>query len=582
MLTQQPLAGLAEAAPAAEPVGLPRVRWLARLASPRALHAWVSGWLLLNHPLLWRVRPSSLLLVAVLGHQLAGWVAQQLPASVLWDGDLKFHLFPLAYAWALAVAVGVLGTRRLLMYRDAGQHLRQRLATVALSLAVVVALALPADHFQQAIMQRQVESFTADDALLVRRLSALQDSLFNTEGTSDAPACAGWPADWDAASTLARFNDLLDRNDLDASLDEPTLAAAIAGQHVSCGGADTSTMQARAYDFKHLSLQQPLLYAGVRDQLDAQDWLSIAANHVVAIVLVPLFWLVLALMSQPRRPPERRWLRRLFASARDLARWPRMPLLCRIEDRLLRSHPAWWALWPLRILLLSSLICGVAAGLIAVYSALRSSYLALLFGGLLYLFLGMAMAWRCNEVPLRIGGLRHPQVYAILVLTLLLPLLPFEALVLWLGATKGGSAMLTIVLDFVSPHLLVGCLLVNVVRVRVAVVVSLLGVLLAWVVAVSAKLPGPYLAGWLLACAGLALPAAVPHRTGRKAGRTLVALVLCLAPAALVAANMLAKAAGLTTGYDHHDLWILLAWWVLLWIGPAQGLRRVMAAPAAK
>jgi hypothetical protein len=58
--------------------------------------------------------------------------------------------------------------------------------------------------------------------------------------------------------------------------------------------------------------------------------------------------------------------------------------------------------------------------------------------------------------------------------------------------------------------------------------------------------------------------------------------VLCLAPATLVAANMLAKAAGLTTGYDHHDLWILLAWWVLLWIGPVQGLRRVMAAPAAK
>lgn len=582
MLTQQPLTGLVEVAPATEAVGPSRLRWLARLASPRAWRARVSGWLLLNHPLLWRVRPSSLLVVVVAGHLLADWAAQALPASVLWDRYLNLHLFPLAYAWVLMVAVGVLDTRRLIVYRDAGRHLHQRLATVALSLLVVIALASPADHFQQAIMQRQVESFTAEDALLVRRLSALQDSLFNTEGTGHAPACAGWPADWDAARTVTRFNDLLDRNDLEASLDEPTLAAAIAGQHVSCGGADTSTMQARAYDFKHLSLQELLLYAGVRDQLDAQDGLSIAANHVVAVVLVPLFWLVLALMSQPRRPPERRWLRQLLASARDLARWPRMPLLCRIEERLLRSHPAWWALWPLRILLVSSLICGIAAALVATYSALRSSYLALLCGGLLYLVLGMAMAWRCNEVPLRLGGLWRPQVYVILVLTLLLPLLPFEALVLWLGATKGGSAMLTIVLEFVSPHLLVGCLLVNVVRVRVAVAVSLLGVLLAWVVAVSAKLPGPYLAGWLLGGGLLALPAAVPRCTGRKAGRALVALVLCLAPAALVGANMLAKAAGLTTGDDHRDLWILLAWWVLLWIGPVQGLRRAMAAPAAK
>jgi hypothetical protein len=303
---------------------------------------------------------------------------------------------------------------------------------------------------------------------------------------------------------------------------------------------------------------------------------------VVALVLVPLFWLALALVSQPRRPLERRWLRRLFAGARSLARWPRLPLLCWVEDRLLRSHPAWWALWPLRILLLSSLICGLAAVAIALFSELRSSFLALFFGSLLYLFLGIAMAWRCNDVPLRIGSMRHPLAFAVLVMTLLLPLLPFEALVLWLGASKGGGAALTIVLDFVSPHLLVGCLLVNVVRARVAVVVGLLGVLLAWIVALGANLSAFYVGAWLLGCLALSLRGGVPRRTGRQGGRALVALVLCFSPAALVAANMLAKAAELTTWDDHRDLWILLAWWGVLWVGPVQGLRRVMAAPATK
>ncbi|MFG6488353.1 hypothetical protein ACG04R_16820 [Roseateles sp. BYS78W] len=548
----------------------------------------VSRWLLLNYPLLWRARPTTLLLLALAGHVIAGWAALQLPTATLWDGDLQFHAVPLAYAWALTLAVFILVTRRMAAYRDAGERPRQRLATLALSLGVVVALAWPADHFQQVVMRRQVEAFSAEDAKLVRQLAALQDSLVHLQPVQPgaAPACAGWPAALTAASAAERLNDLLHRNRLVGSLDEKALAAALAGQHVSCGGADAPTVESGAYDFIRLSLERPLQYAGVREQLDAHDWPSALANHMVALALLPLFWAALVVMSQPRRPPERRWLGPALASLRSLARWPRLPLAGRLEDYQLRSRPAWWALWPLRMLLLSTLICVLAGGLMAAQNDV--SLLALLFGGLLYLCLGIALVWRCHDVPLCIGRLSRPGTFVILIVTTLLPVLPFAALVLCLGAStgsgalKGGAASLAIALYYVAPHLLTACLVVNVVRARICVIVAILGVLITGVVAGAESAHAPFLAGWLLACAALSLRGAVPRRTGRQFGRALVALVLWLAPAALVAAMMLASSRELAEGDALRDAWVLASWWVALWLGPVQCMRRVLACPGGK
>jgi hypothetical protein len=230
----------------------------------------------------------------------------------------------------------------------------------------------------------------------------------------------------------------------------------------------------------------------------------------------------------------------------------------------------------------------LAAALIALLDDEGASFLALLSGGVLYLSLGIALVWRCHDVPLPIGDLRHPRAFVILVVTMLLPLLPFEALVMWLGASagpgavKGGAAMLAIVLYFVSPHLLAACLIVNAVRARVAAVVAILGVLVTGVVAATPGLHAPYLIGWLLGCLALSLRIAVPQRTGRQLGRVLIALVLGLAPAALVTAMTLVQGEKLTTGVGLRDVAILAAWWSVLWVGPVQGLRRVLAAPCSR
>lgn len=574
--TVEPVAG---AAP--QPRSAP---WRRRLASWRS----PSRWLLLNYPLLWRVRPGLLLAVAAAGHVLAGWLAYLLPASVLWDGELQFHLVPLAYAWALTLAVFIPCTRRMAVYRDAGRRPRQRLATLALSLVAVLALAWPADRFQQVVMQRQVAAFTADDVLLVRRLSALQNGLLNLapEPAGTLPSCAGWPADWTAADAAGRFNALMRRNHLEGSLDAEDLAAAIAGQHVSCGGANAPTVDARAFFFLRLPLDRPSLLADVWEQLEASDWHSLAANHIMALGLVPVFWAALILMSQPRRPAARRWLSRLSSGVVRLARWPRLPLLGRLEDYLLRNRPAWWVLWPLRMLLLATLICLPGAALSMWVQGAGAGTPALLFGGLLYLVLGIALALHCHQVPLHIARLRRPGVFALLVATTLLPVLPFEALVLGLGASaglgaaKGGAAMLAIALYYATPHLLTACLVVTVVRIRVAVILVILGVLVMGVVAGMPEVHLVFLAGWLVSCLALSLGDAVLRGLGLRLARALLLLVLTLAPAALVAAMMLALERGLAADDALGDLWILAAWWLVLWLGPVRGRSRVLAEPA--
>ncbi len=586
MLVRRPaVLQLPTASPVTGPVVSPRGASLGRrLLSWRS----PSRWLLLNYPLLWRARPGLLLAVAVAGHLLAGWLAWLLPASVLWDGELQFHLVPLAYAWALTLAIFIPCTRRMVVYRDAGRRPRQRLATLALSLAAVLPLCWPADRFQQVVMRRQVAAVAAEDVVLVRRLAALQNSLLNlaSEPGGPLPGCAGWPADWTAPDAAGRLNDLLRRNRLDGSLDAEDLAAAIAGQPPSCGGVDTPTVDARAFFFLRLPLERPSQLADVWEQLEASDWHSLAANHVMALGMVPVFWLALILMSQPRRPVARRWLSRLSGRVSRLARWPRLPLLGRLEDYLLRNRPAWWALWPLRLLLLATLICLPGAALSLWVQGAGAGTPALLFGGLMYLVLGISLALHCHQLPLHRARLRRPSVFALLVLTTLLPVLPFEGLVLGLGASagvgaaKGGAAMLAIALYYVTPHLLTACLVMTVVRIRVAVVVVILGVLVMGVVAAMPEVHGAFLAGWLASCAALAVSHAVLRLLGLRLTRALLLMVLTLAPAALVAGMMLALEQGLAADDALGDLWILAVWWLVLWLGPVRGRSRVLDEPA--
>jgi hypothetical protein len=548
----------------------------------------ISRWLLLNHPLLWRVRPSTLLLVVVGGHVLASWSAMNVPAALLWDKELSFSWLPLCYAWALTAAVCILVTRRMVVYRDAGLHPRQRLATLALSVCVVIALASPADRFQQAMLQRQVASFTAEDAVTVQRLAELELGPFASES-----ACAGWPSGWSAASAARQLRVLMQRHQLETNVDEATIASAIsaakAGTLAACEspGAPVARPDASPLSWS-LKRLQPL--ADARERLDAPGWRGAAARHAVSLVLVFLFWLTLVAVSQPRRPPERRWMKRLIARARSFARWPRLPLACRLEDHLLRNHPAWWALWPWRILLLSTLSCVLAAAVAfapddAGKRGVAEEAATILVGLLLSLVLGIVLAWRCQQVPLPFGDLRHPGPFAVLVLTTLLPLVPFGGLILWTSSAFGvkevdeAAVMLVLAMVFLSPPVQAACLMVKVARGWVTAVMTIVGMLMTAMVIGSAQIQGPYLVGWVLGCLALSSRVVVPRRTGRWFGSGVVALVLTLAPAALVAALNLAVGSNAKTGNALLGAGVLVVWWIVLWAGPVQGTRRVLAAP---
>jgi hypothetical protein len=85
-----------------------------------------------------------------------------------------------------------------------------------------------------------------------------------------------------------------------------------------------------------------------------------------------------------------------------------------------------------------------------------------------------------------------------------------------------------------------------------------------------------------MGCLALSSGAVVPRRTGRWFGNGLVALVLMLAPAALVAAMNLAMLSKAMTDDAFFGAGILVAWWIVLWAGPVQGMRRVLAAPCVR
>jgi hypothetical protein len=558
-----------------------------RVSGLSSLPAVISRWLLLNHPLLWRVRPSTLLLISLGGHVLASWSAANLPAPMLWDKELSLSWIPMFYAWALAAAVCILATRRMVVYRDAGLHPRQRLATLALAACVVAALASPADRFQQVMLQRQVASFTTEDAELVQRLSDL-----DLGPLVSASACTGWPSGWSGKSAARRLHDVMQRNQVDASMDEAALAAFIARAVAACDsrGAPATRPDGGLLSW-HLNRLQP--FADTRALLDASAWSGAAARHGVTLGLAFLFWLTLVLVSQPRRPPERRWMRRLVARVRAVARWPRLPLACWLEDRLLRSHPAWWAVWPFRILLLATLSCVLAATVVAALGdggkrSVVEDAVMIFFGLLLSLALGIVLAWRCQQVPLAFGDLRHPGAFAVLVLATLLPLLPFGTLILWMSTSlrvkdvDQAGVMLALALVFITPPLQAACLMINVVRGWVTAVMTIVGILMTAVVAGSPAIQGPCLVGWGLGCLALSSRAVVPRRTGRRFGSGLVALVLTLAPAALVAAMNLAMVNKAITDEAIFGAGILVAWWIVLWVGPVQGMRRVLSAPSLR